>query len=139
MAAPLPSARRWVIMSSQPVVFNHVGLCVRERLASRRFYGGLLGFEFWWELDAPDEGTDVLLRLERPVGLHATYLVRDGLVLELLDYSGRAVHGGWERVMDQVGLRQTRPPSGHRQPQAPPASHQWSAVFPHRHSPRRAR
>lgn len=91
-------------MGSQPVVFNHVGLCVRDRMASRRFYEGLLGFQFWWELDAPEEGTAALLQLERPVGLHATYLVRDGLVLELLDYSGRDVSAGGERVMDQVGL-----------------------------------
>lgn len=91
-------------MGPRPVVFNHVGLCVRDRVASRRFYEGLLGFEFWWELDAPDEGTDVLLGLSRPIGLHATYLVRDGLVLELLDYSGRVVSGGGDRVMDQVGL-----------------------------------
>lgn len=91
-------------MGSQPVVFNHVGLCVRDRLASRRFYEGLLGFEFWWELDAPEESTAALLQLSRPVGLHATYLVRDGLVLELLDYSGRDVSAGSERVMDQVGL-----------------------------------
>ncbi len=91
-------------MDSQPVVFNHVGLCVRDRAASRRFYEGLLGFEFWWELDAPEEGTAALLQLSRPVGLHATYLVRDGLVLELLDYSGREVHVGWRRVMDEVGL-----------------------------------
>jgi len=91
-------------MGSQPVVFNHVGLCVRDRVASRRFYEGLLGFEFWLELDAPEESTAALLQLERPVGLHATYLVRDGLVLELLDYSGRVVRDGGERVMDQVGL-----------------------------------
>lgn len=91
-------------MGSQPVVFNHVGLCVRDRAASRRFYEGLLGFEFWWELDAPEESTAALLQLARPVGLHATYLVRDGLVLELLDYSGRVVSAGGERVMDQVGL-----------------------------------
>lgn len=91
-------------MSSQPVVFNHVGLCVRDRGVSRRFYEGLLGFQFWWELDAPEEGTAALLQLSRPVGLHATYLVRDGLVLELLDYSGRDVSAGGERVMDQVGL-----------------------------------
>jgi lactoylglutathione lyase len=77
---------------------------VADRERSRRFYEGLLGFQFWWELDAPDEGTDQLLQLEKPVGLHATYLVRDGLVLELLDYSGRQVHAGSERVMDQVGL-----------------------------------
>lgn len=91
-------------MGSQPVVFNHVGLCVRDRVASRRFYEGLLGFQFWWELDAPEEGTSELLQLSKPVGLHATYLVRDGLVLELLDYAGRAVSAGGERVMDQVGL-----------------------------------
>jgi lactoylglutathione lyase len=91
-------------MSSNRTVFNHVGLCVADRERSRRFYEGLLGFQFWWELDAPDDGTDKLLQLAKPVGLHATYLVRDGLVLELLDYSGRQVHSGAERVMDQVGL-----------------------------------
>jgi lactoylglutathione lyase len=85
-------------------VFNHVGLCVADRERSRRFYEGLLGFQFWWELDAPEKGTGQLLQLEGSVGLHATYLVRDGLVLELLDYSGRSVHAGGERVMDQVGL-----------------------------------
>jgi lactoylglutathione lyase len=85
-------------------VFNHVGLCVADRARSRRFYQGLLGFEFWWELEPPDDGTDQLLQLERPVGLHATYLVRDGLVLELLDYSHREVHSGSKRVMDEVGL-----------------------------------
>jgi lactoylglutathione lyase len=92
-------------MSSNRTTFNHVGLCVADRERSRRFYEGLLGFQFWWELDAPDEGTDQLLQLAKPVGLHATYLVRDGLVLELLDYSGRSVHAGPpNRVMDQVGL-----------------------------------
>ena len=85
-------------------VFNHVGLCVAARERSRRFYEGLLGFEFWWELEPPDDGTDQLLQLERPVGLHATYLVRDGLVIELLDYSQREVRTGAKRVMDQVGL-----------------------------------
>ena len=91
-------------MSSNQTVFNHVGLCIADRERSRRFYEGLLGFQLWWELDAPDDSTDQLLQLEKPVGLHATYLVRDGLVLELLDYSERSVHVGAERVMDQVGL-----------------------------------
>jgi len=91
-------------MSSNRTTFNHVGLCVADRERSRRFYEELLGFQFWWELDAPEDGTDQLLQLEKPVELHATYLVRDGLVLELLDYSGRQVHTGPERVMDQVGL-----------------------------------
>jgi catechol 2,3-dioxygenase-like lactoylglutathione lyase family enzyme len=91
-------------MSSHRTIFNHIGLCVADGERSRRFYEGLLGFEFWWELEPPDDGTDRLLQLDKPVGLHATYLVRDGLVLELLDYSQREVRTGPERVMDEVGL-----------------------------------
>jgi len=85
-------------------VFNHVGLCVADRERSRRFYEGLLGFQFWWELELPDGGTAQLLQLKGPIGVRATYLVRDGFVLELLDYSKRDVHAGSQRVMDQVGL-----------------------------------
>jgi catechol 2,3-dioxygenase-like lactoylglutathione lyase family enzyme len=91
-------------MSADRTIFNHVGLCVRDRVRSRRFYEGLLGFRFWWEIDAPEEGTDQLIGLPTPLGLHATYLVRDGLVLELLDYSQRAVRSDGRRVMDEVGL-----------------------------------
>jgi lactoylglutathione lyase len=91
-------------MTNHRTVFNHVGLCVADRERSRRFYEGLLGFQFWWELELPDDGTEQLLQLDRPIGVRATYLVRDGLVLELPDYSQREVHVGPERVMDQVGL-----------------------------------
>jgi lactoylglutathione lyase len=91
-------------MTGHRTVFNHVGLCVADTGRSRRFYEGLLGFQFWWELEPPDEGTDQLLQLAKPIGLHATYLLRDGLVLELLDYSGREVQAGPDRVMDRVGL-----------------------------------
>ena len=91
-------------MASHRTTFNHVGLCVADRERSRRFYEGLLGFEFWWELELPDDGTEKLLQLERPIGVRATYLVRDGFVLELIDYSKRDVHTGSQRVMDQVGL-----------------------------------
>jgi lactoylglutathione lyase len=91
-------------MTNHRTVFNHVGLCVADRGRSRRFYEGLLGFEFWWELELPDEGTDQLLQLAKPLGVHATYLVRDGFVLELLDYSEREVHAGPHRAMDHVGL-----------------------------------
>jgi catechol 2,3-dioxygenase-like lactoylglutathione lyase family enzyme len=91
-------------MTSHRTVFNHIGLCVSDRERSRRFYEGLLGFQFWWELALPDEGTAALLQLDGPIGVRATYLVRDGLVLELLDYSQREVHAGPPRVMDQVGL-----------------------------------
>jgi lactoylglutathione lyase len=91
-------------MAGQRTVFNHVGLCVADTARSRRFYEGLLDFMFWWELVPPDQGTGQLLQLNAPIGLHATYLVRDGLVLELLAYSHRVLRAGSDRVMDQVGL-----------------------------------
>jgi catechol 2,3-dioxygenase-like lactoylglutathione lyase family enzyme len=91
-------------MAGHRTVFNHVGLCVADRERSRRFYEGLLGFRFWWELETPDDRTTQLVQLPEPLGVHATYLVRDGFVLELIDYSKREVHAGPERVMDQLGL-----------------------------------
>ncbi|ORV89358.1 glyoxalase-like protein [Mycobacterium interjectum] len=91
-------------MSSHRTTFNHVGLCVSDRERSRRFYENVLGFQFWWELDPPDGATAKLVQLPEPLGVHATYLVRDGFVLELMDYSQRRVHTGSERVMDQIGL-----------------------------------
>ena len=91
-------------MASHRTVFNHVGLCVSDRERSRRFYEGLLGFQFWWELEMPDEGTAQLLQLDGPIGVRATYLVRDGFVLELIDFSRREAQVGTQRVMDQVGL-----------------------------------
>ena len=96
--------KREAAMSSHRTTFNHVGLCVADRARSRRFYEGLLGFQFWWELDPPDGLTAQLVQLPEPLGVHATYLVRDGFVLELMDYSERQVHTGSERVMDQIGL-----------------------------------
>ena len=91
-------------MSSHRTTFNHVGLCVSDRERSRRFYEGLLGFQFWWEIDPPDGLTAKLVQLPEPLGVHATYLVRDGFVLELMDYAKRQVHTGSQRVMDQIGL-----------------------------------
>lgn len=91
-------------MTSHRTVFNHVGLCVADRERSRRFYEDLLGFKFWWELELPDEGTKQLLQLAGPIGVRATYLVRDAFVLELIGYSKRRVQTGQQRVMDQVGL-----------------------------------
>ena len=91
-------------MSNYRTVFNHVGLCVIDRDRSRRFYEELLGFQFWWDLDLPDEGTAALLQLDGPIGVRATYLVRDGFVLELIDYSQRKPQVREKRVMDEVGL-----------------------------------
>ena len=91
-------------MTGQRTVFNHVGLCVSDTGRSRRFYEGLLDFAFWWEIAPPDSGTGQLLQLDSPIGLHATYLVRDGLVLELLAYAHRNLRAGSFRAMDHLGL-----------------------------------
>ncbi|GBG37340.1 VOC family protein [Mycobacterium montefiorense] len=91
-------------MTDNRTVFNHVGLCVRDTERSRRFYEEVLGFQYWWELEPPDAMTAQVVQLPEPLGVKATYLVKDGFVLELIDYSKREVHAGATRVMDEVGL-----------------------------------
>lgn len=91
-------------MTNHRAVFNHVGLCVADRARSRRFYEILPGFEFWCDLKPSNGSTDQLLRLADTIGLHAAYLIRDDLVLELLDYSQHQVHAGAKPVVDQDGL-----------------------------------
>ena len=59
---------------------HHVSFAVSDLERSRRFYEGLLGFTFWWDLELPDEGTAALLQLDGPIGVRATYLILDGLV-----------------------------------------------------------
>ena len=67
--------------------FNHVGQCVTDLERSKRFYCELLGFTFEREINPPDESSAQLMSLEPPLGMTAAYLVRDGLVLELLHYA----------------------------------------------------
>jgi catechol 2,3-dioxygenase-like lactoylglutathione lyase family enzyme len=91
-------------MAEDPVVFNHVGLCVADIDRARDFYEQALDFKYWWELEAPEEPSSVLLQVPQPVGLKAVYLVRDGLVLELLRYNPAAVRPRKERSMAEPGL-----------------------------------
>ena len=86
------------------VAFNHVGQCVTDLARTRRFYEELLGFTFEREIEPPDEPSDRLLRLEPPVGMTATYLRRDGLVLELLHFDRAGNPPYRERVMNEAGL-----------------------------------
>jgi lactoylglutathione lyase len=86
-------------------VFNHVGLCVTDVERSRRFYEEVLGFDFWRELDAPDEMTAQLLDLPEPVGLKAVYLRQGEFILELLYYADAGTTSpSTERVMNEIGL-----------------------------------
>jgi catechol 2,3-dioxygenase-like lactoylglutathione lyase family enzyme len=95
-----------VCQDSAVSVFNHLGQCVTDLERSKRFYVEVLGFEPWRELSFPDEGCASLLRLTPPIDMTASYLRRDGLVLELLHYagSGAAPLPSRERVMNEPGL-----------------------------------
>jgi catechol 2,3-dioxygenase-like lactoylglutathione lyase family enzyme len=93
MSEPVPSA------------FNHVGQCVTDLPRSKRFYCDLLGFTLEREITPPDDASAQLLSLNAPLGMTAAYLVRDGLVLELLHFSASGQTQPFRpRAMNEPGL-----------------------------------
>jgi len=87
------------------VVFNHLGQCVTDLARSKRFYCDLLGFTPDREINPPDELSAKLMSLEPPLGMTACYLVRDGLVLELLHYAADGqTRAPRTRTMNEPGL-----------------------------------
>jgi lactoylglutathione lyase len=87
------------------IVFNHVGQCVTDLERSKRFYCELLGFSFDREINPPDELSAKLMGLEPPLAMTASYLVRDGLVLELLHYAAAGqTRPTRARTMNEPGL-----------------------------------
>ena len=90
---------------SDGVVFNHLGQCVTELERSKRFYCELLGFTLDREINPPDEGSAALLSLTPPLAMTACYLVRDGLVLELLHFAATGQTLPYRaRTMNEPGL-----------------------------------
>jgi len=87
------------------VVFNHLGQCVTDLARSKRFYCELLGFAFDREIKPPDEVSAALMGLTPPLGMTACYLVRDGLVLELLHFAADGQTRPYRvRTMNEPGL-----------------------------------
>ena len=85
--------------------FNHVGQCVTDLERSRRFYCDLFGFTLEREITPPDEGSAQLMSLTPPLAMTAAYLVRDGLVLELLHYAAPGQTQPFRaRTMNEPGL-----------------------------------
>ena len=82
---------------------THVGIGVSDLERSLRFYRDLLGFTWEHELDVEGEPTDTLLRL-RGTKLHAEYLTRDGVRIELLYFASPPAPSRPERPMNQYGL-----------------------------------
>jgi catechol 2,3-dioxygenase-like lactoylglutathione lyase family enzyme len=90
--------------SGGSVRFNWVGLAVTDLARSRRFYEGLLGFEYQRELKPPDEGSARICRVEPPANLTAVYLKLDGFVLELLHFDRAGNPPARERPMNEPGF-----------------------------------
>src|SRR4029079_15716819 len=85
--------------------FNHVGQCVTDLERSKRFYCELFGFSLEREIAPPDETSAQLMSLTPPLGMIAAYLVRDGLVVELLHYSAAGQTRPYRpRTMNEPGL-----------------------------------
>ncbi len=83
---------------------SHIGICVSDWKRSMRFYHDVLGFEYVSELDVKGEPAATLLELS-DVELHAVYLEREGVRIELLYYPTPG-HTGDDarRPMNQLGL-----------------------------------
>jgi catechol 2,3-dioxygenase-like lactoylglutathione lyase family enzyme len=91
-------------MTTVPLArLTHVGICVADMERSLRFYRDLLGFAYEHELSVAGEPSDTLLRL-RAVDLHAIYLVRDGVRIELLHFMSPSGPERRERTMHERGL-----------------------------------
>ncbi len=87
------------------IAFNHLGQCVTDLERSKRFYCELLGFTFQREINPPDDMSGQLLGLDPPLAMTATYLGRDGLVLELLHFGAPGqTRPSERRAMNAPGL-----------------------------------
>jgi lactoylglutathione lyase len=85
--------------------FNHVGQCVTDLDRSKRFYCDLFGFTLEREINPPDDSSARLMSLTPPMTMTAAYLVRDGLVLELLHYAAAGQTQPFRpRTMNEPGL-----------------------------------
>ena len=85
--------------------YNHTGQVVTDLDRSKRFYQEVFGFEFWYEIQPPDEATAKLNCLQPPLGITASYLVLDGFVLELMHYAAAGAAEPYrQRSMNEPGL-----------------------------------
>lgn len=85
--------------------YNHTGQVVTDLERSKTFYTEVFGFQFWYEINPPDEATAKLNCLPPPLGVTASYLTLDGFVLELMHYSAPGAGAPYQpRTMNEPGL-----------------------------------
>jgi lactoylglutathione lyase len=85
-------------------VLNHLGHCVTDLARSRRFYEELFGFELERELSPPDDPTDRLLQIDRPLAMSVLYMRKDGMVLELMEFGRAGNPPARTRPMNEPGF-----------------------------------
>ncbi len=85
------------------VRLTHIGIGVADMERGVAFYRDALGFTWEHELRMEGEPTDTLLRL-RGSKLHAVYLARDGVRIELLHFASPPAPPRRERVLTEPGL-----------------------------------
>ena len=85
------------------VSFSHLGICVSDLDASRRFYCEGLGFA---EVAAHEVGEEFAALMEvEGVRLRSTMVAKDGVTIELLGFDRPGVTGdGGRRPMNALGL-----------------------------------
>jgi catechol 2,3-dioxygenase-like lactoylglutathione lyase family enzyme len=82
---------------------THIGIGVADMERAVAFYRDALGFAWEHELRMEGGPTDTLLRL-RGSKLHAVYLTRDGVRIELLHFASPPAPPRHERVLTEPGL-----------------------------------
>lgn len=85
------------------MIFSHVGICVSDTQRAIRFYTEALGFKLGRSTEA---GAPFEILTELPeMKLHASFLTRGGIMIELLRYDRPGSVGSAERrPMNQLGL-----------------------------------
>jgi len=86
-------------------MYNHIGQVVTNLERSKRFYQEVFGLKPWYEIQPHDVATAKLCCLTPPLGVTASYLSLDGLVLELIHYAEPGVTAPFTaRTMNEPGL-----------------------------------
>jgi catechol 2,3-dioxygenase-like lactoylglutathione lyase family enzyme len=90
---------------SDSVAFNHVGQVVTDLERAKRFYVEVFAFTPLREIHPVDGLSAQLMGLEPPLAMTASYLGRDGLVLELLHFAAAGQTQPYApRAMNHPGL-----------------------------------
>jgi catechol 2,3-dioxygenase-like lactoylglutathione lyase family enzyme len=85
------------------MTFSHIGLCISDMQRSTRFYTDALGFVFSHSVEGGPP-FDIMTELPE-LELCASFLKRDGVMIELLQYLRPGTVGSAERrPMNQLGL-----------------------------------